>query len=555
MSHPTEIKTNYRFEMIDEIVYIKMRDGVSIALRIYRPKTDGPLPCLFAASPYQFDTDSIPHSALFLWREVGPVEWYVREHGYAYIHADVRGSGRSGGEYSLVSYEEQQDLYEIIEWIGRQAWSNGRVGGIGQSYYAWSQWFMGVVNPPSLKCIAPYDGATDFYRDVTYHGGIYCEFMIWWYNMVRANNFIRPANLPFGKAMHRDITWEMIEHQTYDDWWKERSPIDRIKNIKVPIFSIGHWGKLGLHLRGNIVGYEQADTDKKLMVTGGKDVFEVHEMFDTIDFHQKHLLPFYDLHLKQIDSTYSKRPPVELFVRGLNQYKSFQEWPPSNTKQTSFYLSQKNTGSVNSINDGTLASTVSAVEGEGTEFRYPDPRWKFGVVTESKFGPDPIAGVLTFCTEPLTKDMEVIGPIILELYFKSTNIDAEFIVKLSEQMPQTESSQLEGRQPGFTVVSKGWLRASHREKDMAQSTVHRPVYTHNNPQPIVPGEIYKLEIEILPCAYMFKKDHRIRLEISNCDSPMTDSLFSHQYIWYKVGTDTLLHTKPKTSRLILPVVH
>jgi putative CocE/NonD family hydrolase len=291
------------------------------------------------------------------------------------------------------------------------------------------------------------------------------------------------------------------------------------------------------------------------MVTGGKDVFEVHEMFDTIDFHQKHLLPFYDLHLKQIDSTYSKRPPVELFVRGLNQYKSFQEWPPSNTKQTSFYLSQKNTGSVNSINDGTLASTVSAVEGEGTEFRYPDPRWKFGVVTESKFGPDPIAGVLTFCTEPLTKDMEVIGPIILELYFKSTNIDAEFIVKLSEQMPQTESSQLEGRQPGFTVVSKGWLRASHREKDMAQSTVHRPVYTHNNPQPIVPGEIYKLEIEILPCAYMFKKDHRIRLEISNCDSPMTDSLFSHQYIWYKVGTDTLLHTKTQTSRLILPVVH
>jgi predicted acyl esterase len=554
MGHPAPIQINARYEMIDEIVHIRMRDGVTIALRIYRPKAEGPFPCLFAASPYQFDTDSIPHSALFLWREVGPVEWYVREQGYAYIHADVRGSGRSGGEYSLVSYEEQQDLYEIIEWIGRQAWSNGRVGGIGQSYYAWTQWFMGVVNPPSLKCIAPYDGATDFYRDVTYHGGIYCEFMIWWYNMVRANNFIRPANLPLGKAMHRDITWEMIEHQTYDDWWKERSPIERIKNIKVPIFSIGHWGKLGLHLRGNIVGYERAEADKKLLVTGGKDVFEVHEMFDTIDFHKEYLLPFYDQHLKQVASSYSSQAPVQLFVRGLNQYKAFDQWPPRQIQTVSFFLSGQKTGSVDSINDGSLTRQADAVVDAATEFHYPDPRWKFGVVTEGKFGPDPIAGVLTFCTEPLEQDLEVVGPVVLELFFKSTNIDSEFIVKLSDQMPQTEASRQEGRQPGYTVVSKGWMRASHREKDATLSTDFRPVYTHTDPQPIVPGEVYKLEIEILPCAYLFKKGHRVRLEISNCDSPMTDSLFSHQYLWYKVGTDTLMHAKPHASRLILPVM-
>ena len=79
-----------------------------------------------------------------LWREVGLVEWYVRDQGYAYVHMDVRGSGQSGGVYNFLDREEQQDYYECIEWVGRQDWCNGKVGGIGQSYYAWSQWFMGI---------------------------------------------------------------------------------------------------------------------------------------------------------------------------------------------------------------------------------------------------------------------------------------------------------------------------------------------------------------------------------------------------------------------------
>ena len=211
--------SKYRMKVEDD-VYVVMRDGIRIACRIYRPDTEGRFPTLFAPSPYQYDTDDIPHSSLFLWREVGPVPWYVREHGYAYVHADVRGSGKSGGEYTMLGKEEQQDLYELIEWIGRQPWSNGRVGGIGQSYYAWAQWFMGIVNPPSLKCIAPYDGFTDIYRDSAYHGGIFCEFLVWWYNMVRSNNLMRAANLPTGRTMEPDIAGQILQHQTYDDWWK-----------------------------------------------------------------------------------------------------------------------------------------------------------------------------------------------------------------------------------------------------------------------------------------------------------------------------------------------
>jgi len=252
-----------RYSMrVDSRVSATMRDGVRTAVRIYRPDGPGRFPALFAASPYMYATDDIPHSRLFLWREVGPVQWYVEQHGYAYVHADVRGSGDSEGVYNFLDRVEQQDYYELVEWVARQDWCDGNVGGIGQSYYAWSQWFMGIVNPPSLRCIAPYDGAVDPYRGTAYHGGIYCDFMAWWYNLVRVNNLHRAANDPAGKAMPLDMAWEFQKRQTYDDWWRERTPYERLDEIEVPVLSIGHWGKMGLHLRGNILGYEEVQAPK-----------------------------------------------------------------------------------------------------------------------------------------------------------------------------------------------------------------------------------------------------------------------------------------------------
>ena len=116
--------------MIDEIVTIDARDGTPIGARIYRPDGTGPFPALLGAAPYRFDNNSLPASAQFLWRETGPIAWYV-EQGYAYLHMDVRGSGRSGGQFEFLGRREQQDLYDMIEWIGRQPWCNGKVGGIG----------------------------------------------------------------------------------------------------------------------------------------------------------------------------------------------------------------------------------------------------------------------------------------------------------------------------------------------------------------------------------------------------------------------------------------
>ena len=245
--------------MIEEKdVHVTVRDGIAIALRIYRPEGSGPFPALLAASPYRYDNNELPAYPLFLWRETGPIEWYV-EQGYAYVHMDVRGSGFSEGEFGFMSRAEQEDLYDVIEWIAAQPWSNGRVGGIGQSYYCMLQWFMGIQNPPHLACLGAYDGLTDPYRYMGYPGGIEGMFIPYWFNAsVRASNLF-PANKDHPREVTRDLILDWQRHPFYDDFWKERSAFEQLDKIKVPLFSIGVWAKQDLHLAGNIAGYHKAE--------------------------------------------------------------------------------------------------------------------------------------------------------------------------------------------------------------------------------------------------------------------------------------------------------
>jgi hypothetical protein len=247
-------------------------------------------------------------------------------------------------------------------------------------------------------------------------------------------------------------------------------------------------------------------------------------------------------------------PPVKLYVRGADVWRDEPAWPLKRAKYVPYYLRRAKSGSVRSLNDGSLSTEAPSRAEGSTKFAYPDPGWKLGVVGVGPHGPDPVGRVLTFTTAPLARDVEVTGPIVLELYAASDQIDTDFVVKLSDQHPQEPAARKAGIQPGFTVASKGWLRAAHREKDEKLSTPERPFYTHVNPQPLEPGKVYKFEIEILPASYLFKKGHRIRLEIANGDSPITDTIFSHLYLPYKVGTDTFHHNAARASRLLLPLV-
>jgi uncharacterized protein len=534
------------------LISITMSDGVKIAAALFLPPGKERFPTLLAASPYRFDNDMAPAIPLFLWRETGPIGWYL-EQGYAYIHMDVRGTGRSGGEYRYQCKREQRDLYEVVEWIAAQRWSNGKVGGIGQSYFARSQWFMATQNPPHLGCVAPYDGHIDTYRDSAYTGGIPGGYPTSWWEQVRTVNLYPTA----GKKRFVDYDYpaQVKRHPTYDAFWRERAAAEKLEKIKAPVFSIGVWSKVDLHLNGNIVGYQRAGGPRKLLVFGSSDVYAAVADYSSIAFHEKYLLPFYDCYLKGKRTSYLDEPDVRYFVTGADRFDSAPNWPPKNSRYVPYYLGAGPTGSVTSLNDGALSENAPKEQGNPTVFDYPNPGWRQGVVGPGKDGrPDPVRRVLTFTTPPLERDLEVAGPIELILHAASSRNDTDFYVKLSEQMPQDETDRKADLQPRSRIVTKGWLRASMRAIDKKLSKPHAPHYSHTKPQMLTPNRVYEFTIAVMPTAYRFKRGSRIRLELANGDSSVTEVHFSHPYTPDKVGRDIIHHDARHPSRLLLPVM-
>src|SRR3974390_1647074 len=397
---------------------------------------------------------------------------------------DVRGSGRSGGQFEFLGRGEQNDLYDVIEWIGAQSWSNKKVGGIGQSYFCMVQWFMGAQAPSSLACLGAHDGLADAYRAGTHHGGIPCDFFggYWWYQ----NRFINlyPASGP-SRDQDTDLTRIFGQHPLYDNFWRERSAFEVLDKIKVPLYSSGVWGKMQLHTRGNIDGYLRAGGPKKLRMSGVPNAWAAAAEFSSIDFHKTVLLPFYDHYLKGKQTDYTARPNVEYAVRGSNLVRKADTCPPAGIRYTSWHLNASPSGSVSSLNDGGL-STQPASGAGSTSYKDPNPGWGSGVVGFGPAGPpggfDSARRVLTFATAPLDRDLEICGPIKLVLYASSTARDTDFFIKLSDQFPQPPEDHAKALNPFAELITRGWLRASHRTLDPSRSTDMVPYHTHSDPQ-------------------------------------------------------------------------
>jgi len=509
---------------------ITVRDGTEIGAAIYAPEGSGRYPALLAASPYRYDNNALPAGPQFLWRETGPIEFYVKR-GYAYVHMDVRGSGKSAGEFEFLGENEQRDLYDVIEWIASQPWSNGKVGGLGQSYFCMSQWWMGIMAPPALACLGAYDGLNDPYRASCYQGGIPGQFIpgYWWNQNRIINRF--PANGAAPRVQKTDLDMLVSSHPTYDDFWRTRCASERLHEIKVPLYSVGIWGKVDLHTRGNLDGWARAKGPKKLQMRGPPNAWAANAEFNGVELHEKVMLPFYDRFLKGKETEWDKRAAVEYFVRGANVFRTSDTWPPAGVRYKAWHLQAGPSGSVTSLNDGVLSASPST-GGEKTAYSYPNPGWVTGVVGFGPSGPpnfDPVRRVLTFTTVPLEQDLEIAGPIKLVLYASSTRNDTDFIVKLSEQFPQSPQGRGKGLNPGSQVVTKGWLRASHRALNEKHSTEMEPYPLHTRAEPIKPGGVYKFDISVEPNAFRFKKGNRIRLELANGDSPITDVLWTHYY--------------------------
>lgn len=533
--------------MIDELgIGIRMSDGVEVSVRLYRPDGEGPFPTLFAASPYRYDNDDVPESTVFYWHEVGPIHWYVAR-GYAYVHLDIRGSGRSGGEYGFFNKRERRDLYEVIEWIAAQPWSNGKVGGIGQSYYCAAQWCMAAEAPPALACVGAYDGHIDYYRGWFYNGGIASNFAsVWWNGSVRLANR-SPLNGEHPREIKYDLLNDLAAHPTIDEWWEDRSLDADLAKSTVPVYSIGCWIKRDLHLNGNIRGWQLVKGEKKLRFSAAQTLPEALGEFASIAFHEKVLAPFYDHYLKGEATDYPDRPMVEFPIGGGAGVGVAETWPPAGVSEAPLLLTPEPSGSVVSLNDGSLAGSPGT---GATSYSYPDKHWAIGPVSFRNGAPDPVARVVTFTSAPLTEPLTLAGAPELVLHISTTRTDANVIVKLSEQLPRADNS----RQPEARVVSKGWLRASHRALDESGSIAGEPYHAHRTLEPLVPGEVYELRIGLTHLAHRFAAGSRIRLELCCADSTVTDSQFTHAYTPDMIGTDTFHHDAGHRSRLILPVL-
>lgn len=536
---------------VDRDVMVRMRDGVRLACDVFRPKAPGKYPVLYAVAPYIKDSIYLPTMSVFRYRETGNVAKWI-DRGYIYVHADVRGSGKSEGVFRPFCREEQHDLYDMIEWAAAQPWSTGKVGMFGESYYGMVQWAAAAQNPPHLACCAPYDACNDLYRHFCYKGGIlYIGFGNHWYsNSVRNRHFLDyPERPQRDDYMSYDFMRDLLLHPTFDAYWEERR-FD-LSRIKVPVFSIGNWAGTTTHLNGNLQGFMQAQGPKKLMVNVGdpQKLFLDPKM-------EEQLLHWYDYWLKGIDNGIMNEPPVRIFIRNGGGYRDEREWPLQRAKTRNLYLAPGPSGAVESLNDGKLTWDAPKGAVKPTSYNYPDPEWTFpgtGSAVRGKAGLlHTTRKILTFTSDPIQEDFEVTGPIAFNLYASSSATETQFIVKIYDQPPLAPELAAAIKTvdvaPPAQLVTEGWLKASHRALDPSRSTPASPYHSHTKAEPLEPGKIYPFQIEIWPTSWVFKQGHRIRVELMAFDQQC------QFYLGHLRATDSFYHDADHPSHLVLPVV-
>lgn len=528
-------------------IEVVTRSGLAVRADVYLPQGgEGPYPTLLAASPYQKALRHLPATWTFPYVETGPIGLYL-EHGYAYVWMDVPGSGRSEGTWDPVSREEGEAIHDLIEDVAARPWSTGRVGMIGQSYLSWSQWNAARTRPPHLVTIAPYDGASDMYRDWMYQGGIPAlMFPIVWVSPVLLLNHQALGHDIYGGDRYRFLL-DMWSHPLDDEWHRRRSPYWELEAVDIPVLSIGIWGKRALHLRGNIEGFKRVGGPKQLLVAHPDTWAGAQMLFASREFHEQELLPWYDHHLKGVDNGVMERPRVRYFVEGGGTHRSAVDWPPPGAAPRQWFISSQRSGAVASLNDGSLVEDVPDAHSDATSWSYPDFGWVDGTTTYDEHGmPDPTARVVTFTSAPFDRDREFAGEGVLVLHVSSDQSDADVMAKVNVVSPPVP-----GRPPRVRRATQGWLRLSHRAEDPERSTELRPFHSHEREQPIEPGTIYEVRVSLLPMGFMVHAGERLRLELSNNDSPITDAPSTHYY-GLKVGTDTYHHDASHPSRLVLP---
>jgi uncharacterized protein len=544
--------------VIDKDVDVPMRDGARLKADVFRPYGDGKFPAILNLGPYQKDKlwlvpDNLAEAQneWMNWETVNP-EWWVPR-GYASIRVDARGTGNSPGQYDAWSLAEAVDFYDAIEWASAQPWCNGNVGLLGISYFAINQWFVANLKPPSLKAIIPWEGFADLYRDALYHGGILSLFMTNWYTAHLLHHLLGRASqhLPDGWQINTLYFWL---HNSLDSGAFAGSQAQWHK-IDVPMFSVGNWSGMGLHLRGNTEAFMRAATPhKKLRIHLGSHVHPFYTEDGRAD-----QIRFFDHWLKDIDNGVMDEPPVKLAIRkGADafEWRNEQEWPLARTRWTKLYLDLSQPQAVGMPQTGSLAVKNPAKANSRTY-----PASTLGTMGSTSAASSQVLGGgikpgmgVAFETDHLAVDTEITGPLAAVLWVSSSTEDMDLFLTLRNFDPDGNEVMETGQQGAPVPVAKGWLRASHRELDPQLSKPWRPYHRHVQRLYLKQGEIVRVEVEVWPTSMVFKKGHRIRLDVQPRDG-VGSAAYMHYHADYNSGAMHTIYAGGEwESYLLLPVI-
>jgi len=533
--------------IIQRDVKITMSDGTEINADIFRPDSNERFPGILSISAFVLRPQTAPikpeaFSRANGYLEAGDPNFFVCR-GYIHVVANVRGTGKSTGTYDFLGPKEVQDTYELIEWIAKQPWCSGKVGMFGVSYFARIQIAVAALNPPSLKCIFAPWAYTDYYRDTIYRGGILgYKFLGGLAKHFSIARFESETRRTLGEDKFKTAIDEVLQdpditaipelaqalknpdegsnpfmvdillNRLDGPFWEERRP--KYENIAVPAYIGCCWGNYGLHLPGTFRSWENLEVPKKMLL--GPPVYLDRPVYQL----QFESLRWFDYWLKGIETGIMDVPPVRLFLMGTNHWKQSDDWPLPQTLWTPFYLHE----------DGLLSEHEHWPDEGSSSFE--DSPWH--------------RGNLEFASPPLVEDTEVIGPILLKLYASTTDDEILWFISLRERDEQENER----------ILTRGWLRGTHREIDPARSQPWLPFHPHKNSQALYPGEVYEFEVGLVPTGNLFKAGSRIILRVTCSDDEPTnefEAIAGGSICRQSPSRITLYHNANRPSQLIVPI--
>ncbi len=465
------------------------------------------------------------------WEVVDPERWVPDD--YVVIRVDSRGAGWSPGFLDPRSPREAQDYYQCIEWAAEQEWCSGKVGLLGISYYAIGQWRVAGLKPPHLAAIIPWEGYNDYYRGPTHHGGIRSQFQDRWFEKqvsrvqygVGTRGLTNP-NTGEPVAGPVDLTDEELRNNRIDlpkelqtrtldsEWYRDRST--DVTQVEVPLLSAANWGGQGIHPTGNFNGFVHAASEQKWLEAHG-DTHFTHFYSSYGRALQKR---FFDHFLKGADNGWDKEPRVLLNVRHPGEEFEFRhenEWPIARTRWTKYFLDTESLELRTEQPSGRASAAYEAL-GDGLVFSMPSPE----------------------------EELEITGPLAAKLYISSTTTDADLFLVLMLFGPDGNEVTFDGALDPNTPIANGWLRASHRALDPARSTPYQPYHPHDRVEPLVPGEVYEVDVEIWPTSIVVPPGYELRLAVRGRDYVYSGEVeeYGQKFYYATRGTGGMTHDDP-----------